>query len=386
MMAGSRRVSVHTVQGFWVSILPHTRQISIFSSAVCIAAASGAMICSRFLMRNSAARRAERGPSPGRRASSPIRRSISGPAAAVGMRTKAACARLLYGGGRRRRTQRRNQLTQAEQGALVFDAGRHFRHRGLEIGREAIFVDHSLLHQETAREHVTRQKSRDRGRHSLHIDVFFHGRPPSDAVPPDLPAVRPIQNNFIPGGSGRPPATLCIFSCSSVSALRRASVWAATMRSSRISFSDGCMSVSSILTPFTSPLPESLTVTRPPPDVPSTSIWSSSACIASILDLSSAACFISPRKSAIAHLSCAARVKLLLKDRRPLRPAARHGEVARRRQSRRHRAQAPAPHPRGPPAAVPVASPPCPCARPRSRHPESARAQPAPAGPRARQS
>ena len=85
MMPGSRRTSVQTVQGFWVSMLPQTRQISIFSSAVCMAAASGAMICSRFLMRNSAARRAERGPSPGRRASSWIRRSISGPAAAVGM-------------------------------------------------------------------------------------------------------------------------------------------------------------------------------------------------------------------------------------------------------------------------------------------------------------
>src|SRR5262245_4189693 len=111
-----------------------------------------------------------------------------------------------------------------------------------------------------------------------------------------------VQNNFIPGGSGRPPATLFIFSCNRVSALRRASACAATMRSATISFSDGCMSVSSIVTPFISPLPESLTVTSPPPEVPSTSIWSSSACIASILDLSSVACFIRPRKSAIAHL------------------------------------------------------------------------------------
>src|SRR5262245_1217398 len=110
------------------------------------------------------------------------------------------------------------------------------------------------------------------------------------------------QNNFIPGGSGRPPATLFIFSCNMVSALRRASACAETMRSATISFSDGCMSVSSMVTPFISPLPESLTVTRPPPEVPSTSIWSSSACIASILDLSSVACFIRPRKSAIAHL------------------------------------------------------------------------------------
>src|ERR1700693_6325883 len=86
MTAGSRRTSVQTAQGFWVSILPHTPQTSIFSIAVCSAAASGAMICSRFLIRNSAARRAERGQRPGRRASSWIRRSISGPATAAGIR------------------------------------------------------------------------------------------------------------------------------------------------------------------------------------------------------------------------------------------------------------------------------------------------------------
>src|SRR5262249_47928967 len=146
MMAGSRRVSVQTVQGFWVSIFPQTRQISIFSSAVCIAAASGAMICSRFLIRNSAARRAERAPRPGTRASSAISRSISAPAAPVRM-SDGACDALLHGGRRRRGAQRRNQLTQAEQGALVFDAGSPFRHRALEIGREAIFLDHAFLHQ-----------------------------------------------------------------------------------------------------------------------------------------------------------------------------------------------------------------------------------------------
>src|SRR3989442_2725975 len=74
------------------------------------------------------------------------------------------------------------------------------------------------------------------------------------------------------------------------------------MRSSTISFSDGLRSESSTLTAFISPLPESLTATRPPPDVPSTSICSSSVCIASILDLSSAACFINPRKSAMTYL------------------------------------------------------------------------------------
>src|SRR5262245_48604358 len=85
MLEDSRRGSVQTVHGFCVSMLPHTRQISIFSSAVFSAAPSGAMICSRFLIRNSAARRADRGPSPGRRASNWIRRSISGPATAAGM-------------------------------------------------------------------------------------------------------------------------------------------------------------------------------------------------------------------------------------------------------------------------------------------------------------
>src|SRR5215813_11627912 len=85
MIEGSRRGSVQTVQGLLVSRLPQTLQIWIFSSAVVSAEASGAMICSRFLIRNSAARRAERGPRPGKRASSWIRRSISGPATAVGM-------------------------------------------------------------------------------------------------------------------------------------------------------------------------------------------------------------------------------------------------------------------------------------------------------------
>ena len=64
-------------------MLPQTRQTSIFSIAVCSAAASGAIDLLALLDRDAArARRAERGPSPGRRASSWIRRSISGPAAA----------------------------------------------------------------------------------------------------------------------------------------------------------------------------------------------------------------------------------------------------------------------------------------------------------------
>src|SRR5580704_9998279 len=54
-----------------------------------------------------------------------------------------------------------------------------------------------------------------------------------------------------------------------------------------------------MLTPRRSPLPESFIATRPPPAAPSTSRRSSSACMASIFDFSSVACFIRPRKSGI---------------------------------------------------------------------------------------
>src|SRR5215469_5364801 len=100
MVDASRLGSVHTVQGFCVSILPQVLQISIFSIAVCSAAASGAMTSSRFLIRNKAARRAERGPSPGRRASNWIRRSISGPAETAGIR--AALSSEQFQAGRQR--------------------------------------------------------------------------------------------------------------------------------------------------------------------------------------------------------------------------------------------------------------------------------------------
>src|ERR1700759_3828286 len=80
MIAPSRRGSVHRVQGFWVSILPQVLQTWILSIATWSAPASGVINASRFLIRCSAARRAERGPRPGSRASNWIRRSISGPA------------------------------------------------------------------------------------------------------------------------------------------------------------------------------------------------------------------------------------------------------------------------------------------------------------------
>src|SRR3954454_448131 len=87
MIAGSRPGSRHTVQGSAVSTLPQVRQTTMRSLATLRASESGPSSCSRFLMRCSAARLAERGPRPGRRARSWIRRSISGPATDWGTRT-----------------------------------------------------------------------------------------------------------------------------------------------------------------------------------------------------------------------------------------------------------------------------------------------------------
>src|SRR4051812_3014424 len=101
MIAGSRRRSVHTVQGFWVSILPQVLHTSILSIATCSALDSGVISASRFLIRCSAARRAERGPSPGSRANSWIRRSISGPATAAGILRQAQPRRQLQAAGQR---------------------------------------------------------------------------------------------------------------------------------------------------------------------------------------------------------------------------------------------------------------------------------------------
>src|ERR1700691_3902279 len=89
MIAPSRRGSMQTVQGFWVSILPQILQTWILSIATCSALVSGVISASRFLIRCNAARRAERGPSPGRRAKSWIKRSISGPATADAISAKA---------------------------------------------------------------------------------------------------------------------------------------------------------------------------------------------------------------------------------------------------------------------------------------------------------
>ena len=53
-------------------------QVEIFSAASAIAAAKGRISPSRFLIKSSAARRADLGPSPGSLESKLIRRSISG--------------------------------------------------------------------------------------------------------------------------------------------------------------------------------------------------------------------------------------------------------------------------------------------------------------------
>src|SRR3954468_2555329 len=79
----SREASEQTVQGSEVSSAPHTEQARTFWAASARAWDRGVSSWSRFLSRASAARRAERGPSPGSLPSSEISRSISGPAEAA---------------------------------------------------------------------------------------------------------------------------------------------------------------------------------------------------------------------------------------------------------------------------------------------------------------
>src|SRR5690606_7409016 len=81
----ARRTSLQMVQGSTVSTLPQQEQTRTFSSASPMARLRGANSCSFFLIRCKAARRAERGPSPGTLARSWISRSISGPAIRLDM-------------------------------------------------------------------------------------------------------------------------------------------------------------------------------------------------------------------------------------------------------------------------------------------------------------
>src|ERR1700716_936724 len=131
MIAGSRRRSVQTVQGFWVSILPQVLQTSILAIAPCSAPPSGVISASRFLIRCSAARRAERGPSPGSRASSWIRRSISGPATAAAISGEAQS---------RRQTQSTRQRLH-----LFLHRGFRLAPRGVMCGHQQVFEDFALL-------------------------------------------------------------------------------------------------------------------------------------------------------------------------------------------------------------------------------------------------
>src|ERR1700733_7155943 len=153
MMAGSRRGSVHTVQGFWVSILPQVLQAWILSIATCNAAESGVISASRFLIRCSAARRAERGPSPGSRASSWIRRSISGPATAAAISGEAQP---------RRQTQSAGQRVH-----LFLHRGFGLAPRVIVRGDQQVFEDFALLRLD--------QRGVDLHRLHFHLGGHAHG-------------------------------------------------------------------------------------------------------------------------------------------------------------------------------------------------------------------
>ena len=75
----SRFGSLQIVHGSTVSTLPQTEHSQTVSAATCVALASGSNNWSFFLIRCKAARRAERGPSPGSFESNWISVSISGP-------------------------------------------------------------------------------------------------------------------------------------------------------------------------------------------------------------------------------------------------------------------------------------------------------------------
>src|SRR6185437_472388 len=83
MISGSRCGSAQILHGSLVSRLPQVVQLVTALAALSIASARGIMIVSRFFSMVSAARRAERGPSPGSLARSWISLSISVPAKSV---------------------------------------------------------------------------------------------------------------------------------------------------------------------------------------------------------------------------------------------------------------------------------------------------------------
>src|SRR5215217_4934890 len=95
----------------------------------------------------------------------------------------------------------------------------------------------------------------------------------------------------MPGG--RPAVSLPIFSCEVSSALRTAALKAAATRSSSMSLSSPTR-LGSMATRLTSCLQVMVTLTRPAPDSPVTSIVASSSCAFFRLSCIACACFIRP--------------------------------------------------------------------------------------------
>src|SRR5258705_9524530 len=91
-----RSGSRHSTQGSAVSRLPQLEHCLSAAAALARASASGSSRVSRFFSSTKAARRAERGPSPGSLASNWMRRSISCPAGEpatnASIRIRRACA------------------------------------------------------------------------------------------------------------------------------------------------------------------------------------------------------------------------------------------------------------------------------------------------------
>src|SRR6185437_11932585 len=107
------------------------------------------------------------------------------------------------------------------------------------------------------------------------------------------------NGSFIPGGSCKPCVSSAIFCCIICSALVLASLCAVTIRSSSTVTSSSLNSEGSIFSPCISPLPLRVTLTRPPPERPSTVARPASSCSSAILRCISSAFFIMPRKSTI---------------------------------------------------------------------------------------
>src|SRR5690606_11810858 len=85
------------------------------------------------------------------------------------------------------------------------------------------------------------------------------------------------NGSFIPGGMGMPAVTDDIFSCEVASALRGASLKAAATRSSSMSLSSASR-LGSMVTRLTSCRQLMDTLTRPPPEAPSTMISARASC------------------------------------------------------------------------------------------------------------